>query len=169
MKILWDAVFRVAQAMYHIAGILLLAMVLVILVEVVVRSLFGATGGAVDFTFIGGIEIVNYTLLFTVLFTLPYAVSRGQVIVDLFTVGMNERLKGVLAGVYTFGFGLLGTGMTLRFIEATQSAAVSGQVTQDLQIPLAYIYGLTAFATSILALRGILVALQQIVESIKAS
>lgn len=169
MKIVGDAVFRVAQTMYHIAGVLLLAMVGVILVEVVGRSVFAATGGAIDFTFIGGIELVSYALLFMVLFTLPYAVSRGQVIVDLFTGGMSARMKAVLSGVYTLGFGLLGVGMTLGFVGSAGSVMASGQVTQDLHIPLGYLYGLTAFTTSVLALRAILVASQQIIEGFKAS
>lgn len=168
MKILDDAVFRVAQAMYFLAGALLLAMVAVILVEVVGRTLFGVTAGAVDFTFIGGIELVSYGLLFTILFTLPYAVSRGQVIVDLFTDGLSERVKGILAGVYTLGYGLLGAAMTVRFVESTQSVAASGQVTQDLLLPLSYIYGVTAVATAVLTLRAVMEAGRQILESVKA-
>lgn len=169
MKLLVDAAYRVAQAMYHIAGVLLIVMMLIILADVVSRSLFGFTGGAVDVTFLGGIEMVNYTLLFTILFTLPYAVSKGQVIVDLFTNNLSERVKGVLAGVYTFGFGLLGIGMTTRFVEAAERVAMTGESTQDLLIPLSYIYGVTAFATGVLAVRGVLVALQQIMESVRAS
>lgn len=169
MKILGDAVFRVAQAMYFLAGALLLAMVTVILVEVIGRTLFGVTAGAIDLTFIGGIELVSFGLLFTILFTLPYAVSRGQVIVDLFTDGLSERTKGILAGVYTLGFGVLGAAMTVRFIESAHSVAASGQVTQDLLMPLSIIYGVTAFATAILALRGVLEAVRQILESVKAS
>ncbi|MGC2857453.1 TRAP transporter small permease [Novispirillum sp. DQ9] len=169
MKVIGDAVFRLSQAMYFIAGVLLLGMVVVILVEVVGRTLFGATAGTIDFTFIGGIEIVSHALLFMVLFTLPHAVSRGQVIVDLFTEGLSERAKGILAGVYTLGFGVLGAAMTVRFIESAHSVASSGQVTQDLQMPLSTIYGVTACATAVLALRGVLEALRQIVESVKAS
>ncbi|MGQ9367951.1 TRAP transporter small permease [Azospirillum sp. ST 5-10] len=169
MKLLVDAAFRVAQALYFIAGVLLIVMMLVILADVVSRSAFGFTGGAVDVTFTGGIEIVSYVLLFMVLFTLPYAVARGQVIVDLFTNGLSERTKGVLAGVYTLGFGLMGIGMTIRFVESAERVAVTGDTTQDLLIPMTYIYGVTAFATAVLAARGVLVALQQIVESVKPS
>ncbi|WP_211100216.1 TRAP transporter small permease [Azospirillum halopraeferens] len=169
MKLLADAAFRVAQAMYHIAGVLLILMMLIVLADVVSRSVFGFTRGSVDFTFLGGIELVNFTLLFTILFTLPYAVSKGQVIVDLFTNNLSERVKGVLAGIYTLGFGLLGIGMTTRFVEAAQRVALTGESTQDLLIPLTYIYGATAFATGVLAVRGVLVAVQQISESVRAS
>ncbi len=169
MTLLGNAVYRIAQAMHQIAGAILILMMLVIMADVISRALFGATGGALDLTFIGGVEIVSYCLLFMVLFTLPFSVSRGQVIVDLFTNTMSERLKGILGGIYILGFGLLGTGMTLRFIEAAGKAAETGQVTQDLFLPLSVIYGVTAAATAVLALRGVLVAVQQIIESVKAS
>lgn len=169
MKILGDATYRIAQAMHQLAGAILIGMMTIILIDVVGRAVFGVTDGALDFTFVGGVEMVSYGLLFMVLFSLPFAVSRGQVIVDLFTGGMSERLKGILAGIYTMGFGLLGAGMTLRFIEAAQRVAASGEVTQDLHIPFSYIYGFTAVATGVLALRGFLSAVEQIVESVKAS
>lgn len=164
-----DAAFRIAQALYHLAGVLLIAMMFIIMTDVVSRAVFGATDGAVDFTFTGGVEIVSYVLLFMVVFTLPYAVARGQVIVDLFTNGLSDRAKSVLAGVYTLGFGVIGFGMTIRFIEAAKQASLTGASTQDLLIPLSYIYAVTAFATAILAIRGALVALQQILESGKPS
>lgn len=167
MKPVMAAVHRLARAMHLVSGVFLIAMMVIILVDVIGRAVFGATDGAVDITFTGGVELVSYSLLFMVLFTLPYSVSRGQVIVDLFTVGMSEKVKGVLAGVYTFGFGLLGLGMTIRFVEAVERVAATGEYSQDLHIPLFYIYAVTAFATGVLALRGVLVAVEQISESIK--
>ena len=168
MKTIMNAAHRVAHAMHVVSGILLLVMMFTVLVDVVTRTLFGASGGRIDFTFRGGVEIVSYGLLFMVLFTLPYSVSRGQVIVDLFTEQLSDRLKAVLSGVYTFGFGLLGLGMSIRFFEAAQRVAETGETTQDLLIPMHYIYAITALATAVLALRGILVAIQELRESGKA-
>jgi len=70
--------------------------------------------------------------------------------------------KAVLAGIYTFGFGLLGIGMAVRFFQAVGRVAGTGETTQDPLIPMTFIYGATAFATTVLALRGILVALRQL-------
>jgi len=159
-----EAVRRLALAMHIFSGFLLIGMLVTVLADVVTRAMFGASGGRIDFTFQGGVEIVSYGLLFTVLFTLPYSISRSQVVVDLFTDGMSERLKALLAGIYTFGFGLLGFGMAVRFFEAAGRVAETGETTQDLLIPMTFIYGMTAFATSILALRGVLVALRQLRE-----
>lgn len=158
VKPITEAVRRLALAMHVLSGILLIGMMVTVLADVVTRGLFGASGGRVDFTFRGGVEIVSYGLLFMVLFTLPFSVSRSQVILDLFTDGMSERLKALLAGIYTFGFGLLGTGMAVRFFESLGRVAETGETTQDLLIPMTFVYGAAAFATSVLAVRGLLVA-----------
>ena len=164
MRPIMEAVRRLAAAMHVLSGILLIGMMVTVLLDVISRGVFGASGGEIDFTFQGGVEIVSYGLLFMVLFTLPHSVSRSQIVVDLFTEAMSARLKAVLAGIYTFGFGLLGIGMAVRFFQAVGRVAETGQTTQDLLIPMTFIYGATAFATTVLALRGILVALCQLRE-----
>lgn len=160
---------RLAHAMHLVSGFLLVVMVVVVLVDVLGRFTFGVTSGAVDMTFRGGIEIVRYSLLFMVLFALPYSVNRGQVIVDLFTENLSGRVKSILSGVYLIGFGLLGCGMAVRFYEAIWRTVETGETSQDLLIPLYYIYGLAAIATAVLGLRGMLVALEHIIGNRKAS
>lgn len=167
MKTIMNAARSIAKVMHTISSGLLVFMMLTIIAEVVTRALFGMTRGAIDLTFIGGVEIVSYTLLFMVLFSFPYSVSRSQVIVDFFTEKMGEKTKLILSAIYTSGFGFLGVGMTYRFIEATARVAHTGETTQDLLIPLTYIYALTAVATSMLAVRGFLVAIFQFIESRK--
>ena len=148
--------------MYKISGVLLLLMMFVVLGDVVTRGLFAATGGGLDFTFRGGVELVSYGLLFTVLFALPYVLVRAQVYVDLFVENLGQRAKAILAATYIFGFCLLGTGMTIRFIEASLRVAETGETTQDLLIPMWWLYGISAFGTAILALRGLFEAIAQL-------
>ncbi|MCB1760199.1 MAG: TRAP transporter small permease [Gammaproteobacteria bacterium] len=162
MKMLMNVVERVAYAMHVISGLLLITMMVTVLLDVVSRTLFGASGGSIDFTFHGAVEIVSYGLLFMVLFALPYSVSSSQVIVDLFTERMGENAKQMLAGIFTLGFGLMGLGMAVKFYEATLRVAETGETTQDLLIPLSYLYAVTAAATAMLALRGLLVAIEQL-------
>jgi len=159
-----EAVRRLALAMHVFSGLLLIGMMATVLLDVISRGVFGASGGEIDFTFRGGVEVVSYGLLFMVLFTIPHSVSGSQVVVDLFTKQMSGRLKALLAGIYTFGFGLLGVGMAVRFFGAVGRVAGTGETTQDLLIPMTFIYGATAFAATVLALRGILVALRQLRE-----
>ncbi len=162
MRPLTAAAYRLARVLHILSGFLLVAMILVVLLDVASRSLFGASGGELDVTFPGGVELVSFGLLFMVLFALPYSVDRGQVIVDLFTERMPERAKAVLSAVYTLGFALLGFAMAIRFYEAIGGALASGETSQDLIIPLYYIYALAAFATAALGLRALLVALRGI-------
>ena len=169
MGSLLKAARGLAKAMHLVSGVILVVMMATIILDIIVRWLFGATEGAVDLTFRGAVEIVSYGLLFMVLFSLPYSVNRGQVIVDLFTERMTEKAKKALAGFYTLGFGLLGLGMSLRFFESMERTAQSGETTQDLLIPLSYIYALATFATTVLAIRGLLIAYQEVAESAKDS
>ncbi len=165
MKPIMDGAKKIAFYMHWISGFLLIAMMVTILIDVIARAVFGATSGSVDFTFNGGVEIVSYCLLFCIMFALPYSVRRGQVIVDLFTGNMSERLKGILAGFYTLGFALLGVGMTVKFYEAVGRLLQTGETTQDLLIPMYYIFIVATFAAAVLAVRGVLVAIQQFIDS----
>ncbi len=165
LKRTMGAVRRLALAMHWASGVFLIVMIVTVLLDIVTRTVFGATAGAVDLTFRGGIEIVSYGLLFMILFALPYSVSRGQVVVDLFTEGLNERAKAILGGIYIIGFGLLGLGMAIRFVEAADRVAQTGETTQDLLIPMSFFYGVAGFAATILVFRGVLVGIEQLLRA----
>lgn len=169
MKIINSWVDHIAKLMYSISGVFLIAMMMIIIADVISRAVFGMTKGKVDFTFLGGVELVSYSLLFMILFCLPFAVNKSQVIVDLFTENMSEALKDILSNVYTLGFGLLGLGMSIRFYESIFRVAESGETTQDLLIPMSYIYSVTFIATTILAVRSFLVAFNGLFNSGDAS
>ncbi len=151
---------RIAHAMHVISGVILVSMMFITLADVLSRALFKATDGSVDLTFIGGVELIKYGLLLLVVFALPYSVGRSQVIVDLFTDNLPPRVKALMEGFYMLGFVLLGAGMSYRFYEAIGNARMSGETTQDLLIPLTYLYGLTSFATAFLALAALLISLR---------
>lgn len=153
MTVLKNFINRVAYTMHICSGILLIGMMLVTLIDVVTRTIYGLTDGSIALTFIGGVELIKYGLLFTILFTLPQSVGNSQVIVDLFTEKMSERMKVYLESFYILGFALLGAGMTYRFYLAIEGAALSGETTQDLMIPMPWIYRLVVFATTVLTLR----------------
>ncbi len=153
MTVLKNFINRIAYAMHTCSGVLLIGMMLVTLVDVVTRTLYGLSEGSIALTFIGGVELIKYGLLFTVLFTLPQSVGDSQVIVDLFTEQMSERTKIYLESFYLLGFALLGAGMTYRFYHAIEGAIMSGETTQDLMIPMPWIYRVVVAATTMLTLR----------------
>ncbi len=158
MKILIYLVNRAAYIAHLLAGFILVSMMFITLTDVITRAIFNYTEGSVDFTFIGGIELIKFGLLFAILLTLPHSVAKSQVIVDLFTEKMNQRVKIYLEAFYNLGFALLGAGMSVRFNEAIESASMTGETTQDLQIPLQYIYVGVVIATSLLAVRALIIA-----------
>ncbi|WP_275722647.1 TRAP transporter small permease [Vibrio furnissii] len=153
MTVLKKLINRVSQAMHVCSGAFLIGMMLVTLLDVVTRTLYGLSDGGIELTFVGGVELIKYGLLFTVLFTLPQSVGDSQVVVDLFTEQMSDRFKTYLESFYLLGFTLLGAGMTYRFYLAIEGAVMSGETTQDLMIPMPWIYRIVVFATSMLTLR----------------
>jgi TRAP-type C4-dicarboxylate transport system permease small subunit len=156
------AVHAVSRAMNWIAGALLIGIMGTVIADIAARSLFAATAGQVNLGFPGAVELVSEGLLLMVLFSLPHAVSRGQVIVDMFTEGWSERARNRLDGLYIMAFGLLGAAMCLQFWEEIARAQASGATTQDLQIPMFFIYAPASFATGMLTLRALLAGAERI-------
>lgn len=156
MTALRNLINQIANAMHMLSGLLLISMMLVTLIDVLTRTLYGLSDGAIALTFIGGVELIKYGLLFTILFTLPQSVGDSQVVVDLFTDRMSERAKIYLESFYLLGFALLGAGMTYRFYDAIEGAILSGETTQDLMIPMPWVYRIVVFATAMLTLRCLL-------------
>lgn len=155
-----DALSRIADAiamlMYRLSGVLIFVMMMLIVTDVVARLLFSLSDGSIDITFTGGIELVNFTLLFSMLFAFPHAVDKGQIVVDLFTQQMDAARLRFFTGAYTICFGFLGAALCWRFIAGGISAAESGELSQDLLLPLSGIYYIGALALSMLAIRGLL-------------
>ncbi|OXY82612.1 TRAP transporter small permease subunit [Oceanimonas doudoroffii] len=148
---------RVALLMYWLGGVLIVAMMLIVVADVAARGFFSLTDGQLDLTFVGGIELVKFSLLFSMLLAFPHAVDKGQIVVDLFTQQMNAARLRFFTGGYTLGFGLLGAAWCWRFTEAAHSARQTGELTQDLLLPMSAIYQIASLALAVLALRALLV------------
>jgi len=161
MSLLSRFVHKLSRIMYRISGVILISVMFIVLADVVTRGVFAASEGALDYTFRGGIELVSYGLLFLILFALPYVLCRAQVYVDLFVENISQRAKQIMGAVYTFGFCLLGTAMTIGFVESSLRVAETGETTQDLLIPMWCFYAIAAFGTAVLALRGLFEAIEQ--------
>lgn len=158
MRTLLNWIRQVAFGLNVVAGVILVVMMIAVLFDILTRTLFGVTAGRVDLTFAGSFEIVRYGLLLSLAFAMPYALPRAQVVVDLFTDNLPEWMKERLAGIYTLFFGVFGFLMSYRMVESAHGAIASGETTQDLLIPMNYIYALTAIGMFMLGLRGFSVA-----------
>jgi len=150
-----DAISRI---MMLFSGFMVTAMMFIVLSDVVTRALFRLTDGRFDFTFIGGIELVRFALLFAILYALPWCVDRSQVVVDIFTDGLSERSKAALEALSFTAYSLLALGMSIRFWQAIGHAHMSGETTQDLMFPMSYIYAATLLGTAMLSLRSLVLA-----------
>ena len=56
---------RILYGMHMISGLILVSMMFVTLADVIARKAFSLSGGTIDFTFIGGVELIKYGLLIT--------------------------------------------------------------------------------------------------------
>lgn len=151
---------RLALGLFRLAGVCLVLMMFTVLAEVGSRTLFGLTGGRLDITFTGGVEMVGALLLAMVLFALPHALDRGQVTVDLVADRLPAGLRRVLGGLFYLGFAGLGTVMAGGLMLDTAQSLANGQTTQDLLLPMALFHALGAMAATLLALRGLRVAVR---------
>lgn len=147
---------KLTLLMHWIGGVFLISMMVSTLLDVVTRGLFSLTDGAIDLTFIGGVELVRFALLLTVLFILPHSVSRSQIIVDLFTEHLSERKKQLLEALYLSCFAFLGGAMCFSYFHLIDEAAMSYETTQDLLIPMTYFYVIATFATAMLCVSATL-------------
>ncbi|MEQ8392676.1 MAG: TRAP transporter small permease subunit [Thalassospira sp.] len=164
---LLDLTDRIAKAMRIGSGVLLIFIMTVTLVDVVARTIFTATGGALDVTFTGAVELVSYGMLAMVLLAFPYGVDKGQVIVDLFTDNFSRQTKMIMEAVYMLGFTALSTGMAIRFFEVAGRMKRSGESSQDLLIPLHVVYSFASCALAFLALRCILLTIDYLISGAK--
>ena len=127
MRTLIDWIRQAAYGLNLAAGVILIAAMLVVLAEILLRTLFGLTGGRLDLTFTGSFEMVRWGLLLSLAYCMPYTLPRAQVVVDLFTDNLPDWLKERLKGVYTLMFGIFGFLMTWLLHESGQHAMVSGR------------------------------------------
>lgn len=162
MRNLIDWIRNLSLGFNVIGGIALILTMVVVLAEILTRTLFGITGGSVDLTFTGSFELVRHGMLITFAYSMPYCLARGQVVVDIFTDSWSNRLKSVISGFYTLLFGIFGFLMTYRMIESAHVAIQSGETTQDLALPMSTIYYITAIGMFMLGLRGFAIAWEEI-------
>ena len=142
-----------------VAGLSLAALMTVTVVDVVLRLLFRLSSGVFNFSVVGSVELVSYLLLFSLLAAMAANVERSQVIVEAFSHRLPESFKRRLGGFFLLGFVVLGTIMTIGLWQEAQIAALRGQVTQDLRVPMGPIYQFAAALCALLAIRSLLQAI----------
>lgn len=132
----------------------------VVALNVVTRSLFDATGQAVNLMIPGAIEISRYALMVTVMASLPRAAEAGMVRVDLLIERLPPGLAGLLDRLWYLGVAAFGAAAAWLLLEDAALQATRGDATQDLELPLWLFTGFAGLALAALALTGVWLAVR---------
>lgn len=145
------AALRLAGAFEALAGVALVFLLLNVAGTIVVRILHALTGGAVNLIWRGSIELAVLALTVIVFASMHRAFVAGAIRVDLFTESLSAGLKCAIDAAFGVLYALFAAAMAWRFGHATATTHARGDATQDLLVPLFYIYGFLTVASVALA------------------
>ncbi len=144
-----------AGAFNALAGAALVFMLLNVVGTIVARIVQALTGGAVNLIWRGSYELAVLALTVVVFASLHRAFVVGSIRIELFTDFMPQAVKRVIDAVFGLIYGAFAAAMTWRFAHAVVVTHERGDATQDLLLPLYWIYLFLAIASGALALVAI--------------
>lgn len=147
-----------------IAGISLLIMLGVTIVDIVLRYLFQLTGGGP--TLPGSVELVDIFLLLSLLGAMASQVEKSQVVVEVFTQRLSDAAKTKLAGLFLLFFAVLGLVLAWQSFHEARTLSRVGQITQDLAIPMSWMSLAACFLFVVLGLRALIAGLESLVRGV---
>ena len=154
---LLDAIVR---ALLGLAGVALVAMMFVTIVDVLIRN-FGEYIPAVrDIRLYGIIEVVRYLFLVSIAGTMPWGVEKSQVIVELFTQKLPDAARARIDAFFLLGFTVFGGLMAYALVVSGMGSITSHETTPDLGLPLSWIRFFAAFCMGLMALRALVIGIQ---------
>ena len=155
-------VYPASKFMRRIASVTLFCMVLLTVTDVFLRKVFSRS-------ILGTVEISEFLLLTVIFFALAEAeVLNGHVKVDLVMSRFGERSQGVVDMVTQFICFLLSGLITWSTLVYSEQMRASGEVSQDLWLPIYPFIYIVALGCAILALTLLikfLIALMKVVKS----
>ncbi|ROO28990.1 TRAP transporter small permease [Salinisphaera orenii] len=166
MKVLMRLSIWLERAALAIAGVALLAMMMVTVIDVALRFLFQLTDGTSGLTFMGSVELVKYLLLAALLGAMAGHVEKSQVVVEVFTNKLGDAIKARIAGLNLLIFAAVGVVLVWGIHEAARSAAEFGEVTQDLAMPKFVIYEMAAVLLVIFTVRSLIHGIRGLVQGV---
>lgn len=142
-----------------VAGVALVALLLVTIADVSTRYLYRLTEGAIALRVSGSVELVSYLMLCSLLAAMAANVEKSQVVVEALSHSLPQWIKNRLQGVYLIGFAALGMVLFIGLLDSAAAASRHGEVTQDLRLPMGPIYYAAAVLSLLLGVRSALHAL----------
>lgn len=146
------AVRLVADSFNVLAAAAVVFLMLNVAGAVLVRTVHALTGGVVNLIWAGSIEMAGLALNVIVFAALHRTFVVGAIKVDLFTQSLPHVLQRLIDGAFGLVYAVFAGGMTWQYYHATLTTFERGDATQDLLIPLFYIYAFLTVASAALAL-----------------
>ncbi len=174
----------ISRTMAHLGGLMLAALILLICVSVVGRSLntfchddFMQTylPGLADWILSLGVgaingdfELVEAGIAFAIFAFLPLChLTGGHATVDIFTSQMSQRANRVLLMITSIVFAAIMVLIAVQLYVGTVSKFNTGQTTQLLEFPLWWAYALSLVGAAIAAIVAVYVAIMRIYETLR--
>ncbi len=154
---------NLARVLLGLAGLALVAMMVVVIIDIVLRNFGNYIPGVSSIRLYGMLEAIRYLFLIAMAGAMPWGVEKSQVIVELFTQKLSAPVLARIDSFFLLGFAAFGAALTYALILSGLSAMASGQTTPDLQIPMSWVRFFTAFCMALLTVRAFFVGLRGII------
>jgi len=136
----------------------ILFLLVIVAFNIIARQLHAISDGNISVMIPGVIELSKYTLLLIIFFALPRASSSGMVRVDILSNRLPKILAQFLNRLWLILMASIFTALFWLFTNKTIVTFNRGDATQDLQIPLFYIYALISLASFMTVISCLLTA-----------
>lgn len=155
-------VHPVSRLMSRIASVVLFLMMLLTILDVFLRKVFSKS-------ILGTVEISEFMLLILIFFTLAQTeVMNGHVKVDLVMQRLSKHIQGLGDMIIQFTCFLLSGLITWSTVVYSEKMRVSGEVSQDLLLPIfpfTYIVAVGCCILTMTLLIKFIIALKNTVKS----
>ncbi|MEP4034048.1 TRAP transporter small permease [Roseibium polysiphoniae] len=114
----------------------ILSLFIVVAVNILMRVVFDVSGTQINLMIPGAIELASYALLIAVFASLPAALEKGLIRVDVLTVMMPKGLSEALDRFWYLVLFLFAAALAWLFTGQVAETFERGEVTQDWAVPL---------------------------------
>lgn len=131
----------------------------VVAFNIVGRSIFDATGGAINLMIFGAIELSQYALMISIFAAIPAMLGTGLIQVDILSKRFPPWLQHLSERLWLVLIAGIAAILTMAFWDFALTALERGDQTQDLRWPLWPFYACAAAecaALTVLAIGGAL-------------
>lgn len=139
-------IYPISRLMSWVASVILFSMMLLTITDVFLRKVFSRS-------ILGTVEVTEFMLVIVIFFALAHTeVLDGHVKVDLVISRFSGRIQGLVDMITQFACFLLSGLITWSTVVYSEKMRVSGEVSQDLWIPIYPFLYIVAVGCGILAL-----------------